>query len=155
MAEQEPGPEYATADLLRLLTRVAAKVDASTGCWVWKGSRSGKGYGSIRIEGKAKTLHRVVYEVLRGPVPGDLTLDHLCRNRSCVNPDHLEPVTSRENTLRGEGVAARNARKTHCIRGHKFTPENTKIRKDNGGRQCRTCNRAWANEKNARLRRAS
>ena len=75
-----------------------------TGCWFWMGWESGNGYGKVWFEGSAKMAHRVVYELLVGPIPADLVVDHRCRNRSCCNPTHLEPVTVRENTRRGEAV---------------------------------------------------
>src|SRR6266576_3456485 len=99
--------------------RFWAKVDrrGSEECWPWQANR-GRGYGNVWIAGRMYRAHRVAYELLIGPIPEGLTLDHLCRNRGCVNPAHLEPVTSRENTLRGEGISANNARKTHCKHGH-------------------------------------
>ena len=118
-----------------------AKVDKSDpeGCWLWTGALS-DGYGSFGIEGhRTKGAHRYAYETLVGPVPSGLQLDHLCRVRNCVNPDHLEPVTQRENLLRSEGAAARNARKTHCENGHPFDDENTSS--TNGKRRCRACGR--------------
>lgn len=117
-----------------------ARPDPATGCIEWTGKIS-DGYGRIYLVGGVYAMaHRVSYEVQHGPIPTGLQLDHLCRNRRCVNPDHLEPVTSRDNTLRGAGVAALNAVKTHCWRGHEFTAENTIVRQD-GRRQCRTCSR--------------
>jgi hypothetical protein len=85
-----------------------------------------------------RRAHRVAFEWLVGPVPKGLVLDHLCRNRGCVNPSHLEPVTQQVNTLRGAGPAARNANKAHCKWGHEFTPENTGVDK-RGKRWCKTC----------------
>ena len=87
--------------------------------------------------------HRWSYEYFVGSIPKDLTIDHLCRNTLCVNPKHLDPVTRKENILRGEGFAARNARKTHCIYGHEFTKLNTYLQRENGGvwRKCRKCRR--------------
>jgi len=107
--------------------------DPQTGCWLWTGCREKAGYGKIRIKTGARVVHRVAYEAFVGPVPGGLTLDHLCRVRHCCNPEHLEPVTLLENVRRG-----REATKTHCVHGHEYTSENT-LRDRNGGRRCRTC----------------
>jgi hypothetical protein len=133
---------------LRLRNRIA--VEPASGCWVWLGKRA-KGYGRIKVgsmhDGTRREVqaHRLVYEILIGPIPYGLELDHLCLNRSCVNPDHVEPVTTRENLLRGTSSPAQNARKTHCKRGHEFTPDNTRLT-SRGYRQCRQCDyeiRGW------------
>jgi len=112
-------------------------------CWEWTGAKIPGGYASLAVPGTSQVgAHRVAYELCIGPIPGGLHLDHLCRNRGCVNPKHLEPVTSRENILRGQSPGALNARKTHCKQGHEFTAENTYVIQ--GGRRCRACNRAQA-----------
>lgn len=111
----------------------------STGCWIWSGNRDYDGYGRVTIGGSKRRAHRHCYANLIGSIPAGLELDHLCRITSCVNPAHLEPVTPRENKLRGFGVSGINARKTHCPRGHAYTEVNTSIHA--GQRFCRTCNR--------------
>jgi hypothetical protein len=110
-----------------------------SGCWEWQGSLISQGYGSFGIgpTGRGVRVHRFAYELLRERIPDGLTLDHLCRNRACCNPNHLEPVTNTENVLRGVGLTAQNARKTHCMRGHEFTPENTTHFQNR--RRCRVC----------------
>lgn len=118
-------------------------VRAENGCWEWRGTRTDKGYGLLHQGRKKLRAHKYLYEEFVGPIPQKLVLDHLCRNKGCVNPFHLEPVTSRENTLRGEGVTAQNARKTHCSQGHPFDEANTFWRPE-GGRDCLECNRAQA-----------
>lgn len=114
-------------------------------CWVWTGAPDSTGYGRVKCNDKHDLVHRVAYMLEVGPIPPGRQLDHLCRNLLCVNPRHLEPVSSRENTLRGFGVTAANARKTHCKRGHEFTPENTIARPL--GRNCRACRRIRAAER--------
>lgn len=116
--------------------------DGPAGCWIWTGAIGNKGYGHITVRrpGFRSTLdaHRLAYEFVVGEIPPGLQLDHLCRVRRCVNPAHLDPVTRKENILRGVGPTAVNARKTHCKRGHPFDEENTG-RNTGGGRACRAC----------------
>lgn len=132
--------------------RFWAKVDKNGpgGCWLWTGALDAKGYGMWKPAGRANSrsvkAHRWAYETLIGTVPDGLQLDHVCRVRNCVNPfGHLEPVTGRENLMRSPiTLAAINVAKTHCIRGHEFTPENTRIttaRSPHGERSCRACDR--------------
>lgn len=119
-------------------------VDDVTGCWVWRTPTDG-GYGRLTIKGRLLYAHRVVYVMLRGPVDPELDLDHLCRNRACVNPDHVEPVAPRINVLRG--VAAKESR-TRCSRGHELTEDNviTYASRVRGWRSCRSCRNEWQRE---------
>lgn len=123
-----------------------------TGCWDWSRYVDSDGYGRVKIRGKSeRRAHRAVYEELVGHIPDGMDLDHLCRNRRCVNPEHLEPVTKRENTLRGFAPTAMNARKTHCLNGHSLSGDN--IYTQNGRRrQCRTCESARNKVSKAKLR---
>lgn len=109
-----------------------------TECWLWANVVNTRDYGQIYVDGRMKMAHRVVYEALVGEIPEGLTIDHLCRTPRCINPEHLEPVTNRVNILRGISPMAKNARKTHCIRGHEFTPENTTM-KYGKWRLCKKC----------------
>jgi len=112
-----------------------------TPCWEWTGPKDRGGYGWFQpTAGRSARAHRIAFAAMSGPIPAGLTLDHLCRNRACVNPAHLEPVSGKVNTLRGESAPAQNARKTHCEHGHAFTPENT--RHTERQRFCRACDRA-------------
>lgn len=121
--------------------RVTGRADASAGpdeCWPWVGARNRDGYGQVSIQGRTVIAHRVLYALWVGPIPARMTVDHLCRVRHCVNPAHLEAVTKRENTLRGMGFAAVNARKSHCPRRHPFDDDNTYLDPANR-RHCRLC----------------
>lgn len=115
-----------------------ARVDKGAGCWEWTGKRVNWGYGVVSWEGRFRAAHRVAYELAVGPIPPGLTIDHLCRNRLCCRPEHLEAVTNIENVMRGNGPAAVNARKTHCPKGHPYDAANT-ARRSNGDRHCRAC----------------
>jgi hypothetical protein len=118
--------------------------EPNTGCWLWMRSVKNSGYGQYRIGSRVFLAHRLLYEALIGPIPNGLTIDHLCRTKSCVNPAHMDPVTMGVNALRGDSPPSRNAHKTHCLRGHEFTPDNTaKWRTKRNGRRCRECNRLY------------
>lgn len=128
-------------------------------CWIWAGALH-VGYGVIGLRGEDQERfggrhtvegHRVLYTLEVGPIPEGMTLDHLCRVTACARPSHLDPVPIGENVRRGTGIFVRNSRKTHCVNGHEFTPENTRLRtRPEGGRICRTC----AAEREARRRAA-
>ena len=106
-------------------------------CWIWTGSLNEKGYGRIGIARKHARTHRVAYELFVAPIPGGMHIDHLCRVRSCCNPDHLEPVTLAENNRRSAPFNPVMRKGPNCKRGHPFTPENTMP--TTGGRTCRIC----------------
>jgi len=119
-------------------SRFWPRVRKSEGCWQWLGSCTSEGYGSFWLDGRNRHAHRLSYELLVGAIPEHRQLDHLCRNRSCVNPAHLEVVTRRTNIVRGESPAATRARQTHCIHGHRFDLFNTEFHQ-NGTRHCKAC----------------
>lgn len=122
------------------------------GCMLWLGALASHGYGRFRLNGRIARAHRVSYEIANGPIPDGMVIDHVkakgCTNRHCVAPDHLEAVTQRENVLRGGGSTAANVRKTHCPRGHEYTPENTYAHK--GRRYCRACQQETTRRRRAR-----
>lgn len=139
--------------------RVWRHIEKTDGCWHWRGAKFKNGYGRIKtvIVGQPTVnhlVHRLAYESMRGPVPAGLVLDHLCRNRACVNPAHLEAVSHRVNILRSPtSCSAVNARKTHCPKGHplagdNLTPEHLK----SGGRCCKTCRNDRQRIRNRMLR---
>lgn len=113
-------------------------IDASGDCWLWTGATETTGYGVTRWLGRKALPHRVIWEALVGPIPEDMQIDHLCRVRSCVNPDHLEPVTPKENTRRSVMSLYSGPRhRTHCPSGHPYSGKNVRLYR--GRRYCRTC----------------
>lgn len=119
-------------------------------CWEWTGCILKDGYGRFFVGGSSKLAHRISYAELVGPIAADLQIDHLCRNHKCINPDHLEVVTSRENTLRGNAPAGRQSRMTHCKNGHPLSGEN--IYTSTGRRRCKICVKIYSD---ARYRKIS
>ena len=127
----------------RLPWRFWSKVEVvPTGCWLWCGTRTRLGYGQFSVGPKMVSAHRHAYTNLVAPIPDGAELDHLCRVRDCVNPDHLEPVDHRTNSLRGDGVATPNAAKTHCPQNHPYDEANTYYRARGPAgteRKCKAC----------------
>jgi len=115
-------------DKIRALTR------ENGDCWEWIGVKTRDGYGKVTRRPRTWMVHRYVYETLVGPIPAGLTIDHLCRNRACINPAHLEPVTRKVNSERGS-----EAQRTHCPQGHPYDEANTY--RSPRGRFCRACGR--------------
>ena len=147
---------YKTEDPLLKFKRLSLQMES--GCIEWQGWICPKGYSVIRFKSERHYAHRWIWEHTFGKIKKGLQLDHLCRNRKCVNLAHLEPVTPRINTMRGFSFSALNSKKTHCWRGHPFNEENTSINRSSA-RECLICRRARqkiANEKaieNRRLKR--
>lgn len=129
-----------TGNVQRAMTdrfSVKYKVDAKTGCWVWTGSKQPSGYATLWNGARPEQGHRISYRMFCGDIPDGHEIDHVCRNRSCVNPDHLRAVSHRENMRCSDTVMGRNAAKSHCKRGHLLSGDNLKIIR--GSRQCREC----------------
>lgn len=134
----------------KVFSRFSSKViRLDSGCWKWNACILKSGYGGFNINRRCTLAHRFSFEHFRYKIPDGLQIDHLCRNRWCVNPFHLEPVTAKTNILRGVGASARNAKKTHCKQGHPYTPENTYYPKS-GGRWCWICRREAIKRANAK-----
>jgi hypothetical protein len=130
-----------------LLVEFWSRIEKTPTCWNWTGAIDRDGYGRFTVNGQFCIAHRCAYEFLKGKIPDGLPLDHLCRNRRCVNPDHLEAVSIRENTLRSPvAITAVNSRKTHCIHGHELSGDNLYMCKEKDGkrdrRNCVTCRQA-------------
>ena len=123
------------------VARFWSYINKTPTCWLWTGVPNDQGYGQLRIDNIKVYGHRLAYHLMRGPIPAGMQVDHICRVRHCVNPDHLEVVSHRTNTLRGISPHAVNKRKTHCDHGHEYTPANTLWMGRPIRRRCRECRR--------------
>jgi HNH endonuclease len=147
-----PKPRTNSRAVLVRWREKVSDVPTPSGCWLWTGGRDKDGYGRFSVGRQHRRAHHLAYILFVGPIPDGLEIDHLCRNPGCVNPWHLEPVPQRVNVLRGTGLAAVNARKTHCINGHEFTLANTYVNPSTGNRRCQTCHRDEQRRRVQRLR---
>lgn len=141
-----------------LVRRVAARVVVTdSGCWECSYAKDTSGYPQVSYLSRMELAHRVMFVAAKGVIPTALQIDHLCRNRACCNPDHLEAVASRENTMRGNTIIARNAAATHCPHGHRYGPDNAfpSDLKRGKQRRCRSCHLLKSRERNRRQRSAA
>lgn len=126
---------------MTLAERFWSKVDKTADCWAWTASLGSHGYGQFYLDGRPQGAHRVAWLLTNGLVPEGKELDHLCRNRACVRPEHLEAVPRRVNFLRGEHPTAVAVRNGTCVKGHPVSVENTYVKPSDGRRECRVCRR--------------
>jgi len=140
----------------QMLENFFDKVDAlPNGCWIWEGGIDKVGYGRFKVNGKLLGSHRFSYEINKSKIPEKMVLDHLCKNPSCVNPDHLEAVTQKENILRGNNQISKKILQTHCIYGHELSGENLYINPKYNKRDCKICIKRRAYEYKERLKNYS
>lgn len=142
---------------LNVLDRLRSGLQPSNGCWEWSRTRTSGGYGQISVKHAMVQTHQVAYHLFIGPVPAGLQLDHLCRNRACANPWHLDPVTSAVNSRRGLGALnlPDYGSRTHCVNGHAFDQVNTYIHPVTGYRTCRNCRADRERSRQQAIRRAA
>jgi len=143
---------------MNLIERFESKFipEPNTGCWLWDASLDTGGYGSFSVAGTNQRAHRVSYEMYTGSIPQGLELDHKCNVRSCVNPDHLEPVTRSENQKRSyhRGRVGGQSKKTHCKQGHQYSGDNLYLM-PNGHRRCKECHRQEQSRQRQKKRSAA
>lgn len=134
----------------KIKAKIITNIKVIGNCWIWQRTIINSGYGQICYHNKHYSVHRLSYMLFIGEIPKKLEIDHLCRNRKCCNPDHLEPVTRKENIRRSP---LHNKNKIHCKQGHEFTPNNTYISKSkNGARRCKICTKLSNNQSSLKTR---
>jgi len=142
--------KYNTKILNRFWNKV--KFSSETSCYEWIAGKM-KGYGWFNRGDRSVLAHRFIYEIIKGAIPDNMVLDHICRNRACVNPDHLRIVNRRQNALENsESFPAKLAQRTHCPKGHPFSGIGSNVLYRKRGRICRTCQNEWARRKRAKIR---
>ena len=149
----DPGLRFAARFFVDRWSAETAGLGADSPCWTWTHRRDRYGYAVMSIAGQWVKMHRWAFVRIRGAIPPGTVLDHRCRNRACVNPYHLDAVSNRENTLRGAGPTAQNAKKKRCDKGHALTGTNLRI--EDGRRRCRACSAAKSRAHRARKRGTS
>jgi len=149
-------PAYLEPPIWQMRFEQKISPEPNSGCWIWAGASNRLGYGRFNINQKIEYAHRLSWQLHKGEIPTDKQIDHLCRVRLCVNPDHMEVVSHRTNSLRGMGVGGINSRKTHCKNGHELSGANLKLTLGDmyrcQHRRCVQCAKAYENKRNERRR---